>query len=318
MIGFTNKELEDLYKELGSVKEVAKFLKMPYSTLHYHFRENKLGNYIGRGPCVSKEELVSFHDEYGSITKVAAEIGRNYATVRSWYSYYDIIVNKSSMTVFQEIRETPMSAANKSIVVGSILGDGTLRKPSKSKNVMLEISHCEKQLGYLKWKQGMLSPFSRKIRKCEEASLKLIGDIKVNASNFFRFNTICHPDITSLYNESYVDGYKGVSKSLVEKIDLLAMAVWFADDGSIKRGRDRIPCGASIATNSFTYEENVMLIGAVSKFFKGKIYTKKVTNKYKGQLREYYLLYLSGKEPTVNFLKEIKSVLPSCIYYKLS
>lgn len=314
---YSKEELEKLYDEYGSIKEIAKFLNVKYNTLHYHFKEYKIGNYTSRGPAMSKEELVKLHEDHGSITKVAVHLSRSYATIRAWYSYYDIIVNKSNMTIFHEIRNTPMTNVHKSIVIGSLLGDGHLRLVPHSKNALLEISHCEKQRQYLQWTHDLLRPFSRPIQFKDKACKKYIGTKLINASNFYRFWTIAHPDITDVFKKYYRKGLKGVDESIIDKVDLLAMSTWFADDGSITR-KNGSPDACSIATHSFTYKEHLVLVEVVRKFFKGTIRIYEVSNYYKGEKRTYFRLQMMKKKCVNDFLDMIKLVLPECIHYKLS
>lgn len=314
---YSKEELERLYNEYGSIKEISKFLKVKYNTLYYYFKEYKIGNYTNRGPAMSKDELVKLHEKHGSITKVAAHISKSYATIRAWYSYYGIIINESNMTIFHELRNTPMTQVHKSIIIGSLLGDGHLRLPSHAKNALLEISHCEKQLGYLKWIHGLLQPFSRPIKQTETMGKKMLGDMEINNSNFYRFWTITHPDITEIFKKYYRKGLKGVNETIIDRVDLLAMTTWFVDDGSIRR-RNGQPDMCTIATNSFTYKEHLVLVEIVRKFFKGTIKIYQVSSYYKGEKRLYYMLYMLGKKYVNEFLNMIKLVSPECMHYKLS
>lgn len=314
---FKKRELEELYIKHQSIKKVAAVLNVKYNTLYYYFRKYKIGNYTGIGPSITKKELIKLHNRYGSITKVAANVSKSYATIRSWYSYYNIIMNKSNMSIFHELRNTPMSLVHKSVVIGSLLGDGHLRIVSHSKNALLEVSHCEKQRQYLEWVHDLMQPFSRPVKFKDKSTKKIIGDYEVNASNFYRFCTINHPDITDIFKKYYRKGLKGVNSSIIEKVDLLAMGIWFCDDGSIRR-RNGSPDMCSIATNSFTYKEHLTLVKIVRKFFDGTIKIYKINNMYKGEKRSYYMLYMLGKKQVNKFLDMIKLVLPECIYYKLS
>lgn len=319
MIEFDKNQLNSLYEQHGSIKAVAKFLDLPYSTIHYHFKEYKIGNYKNRGIGITKEDLVELHDKYGSITKVASAISKNYATVRSWYSFYNIVINDSNMNVFQELRKTPMNQLHKSVVLGSMLGDGCLRKVSHSKNALLEISHCEKQIEYLKWKKHILDPFSRPIvlKEIANPQKEVCGHL-VNASNFYRFHTIAHEDITKIYDKYYRDGSKGISIDIINDIDLVSTCIWFSDDGSIQRNNKGEPNHCSIATNSFSYKEQLILVEALRRFFGGKIKIKEHGGYYKGIKREDFVIDMSGKEEINKFLDMIKLVLPECIHYKLS
>ena len=87
----------------------------------------------------SKYELEKLYDKEGSIGKVASRLSRPYSTVRYWYYKNKIKVQPSCMTIYQELRNTPMSEFQKSIVLGSALGDGCLKLAPHSKNARLRI-----------------------------------------------------------------------------------------------------------------------------------------------------------------------------------
>jgi hypothetical protein len=310
-------DLERLFKELGSVHKISERLSVSSSTIYYYFNKYNINIDRRRFPY-TKEELIELHKKYGSITKVASAISRSYTTVRHWYNSLDIIFNPSGMTVFKEIRETPMSQTHKSIVVGSMLGDGGIWLAPHSRNARLYVCHCEKQLGYLNWIHGLLMPFSRPITQTEKAGPKIFGDTLINGTNFFRFYTIAHPDITEVYKTYYRNNFKYVDTSIINNIDLLSMSIWFADDGSIQRNNIGEPQSCSISTNSFSYKEQLILVEALRRFFDGKIRIKEQGGHYKGIKREDFVISMSGKEEINKFLDMIKLILPECIHYKLS
>jgi len=306
-----------LLKELGSARRVAEKLNIPYSSIYYYIDKYKIEVIKNRFPY-NKEELIVLHEKYGSITKVASILSKSYSTVRHWYKELDIVINSSGMTIFQELRNTPMSDTHKSVIVGSMLGDGGLWLAPHSKNARLYVCHCEKQLGYLKWIRSLLQPFSRPIKQTEKAGKKIVCGREVNGSNFYRFYTIAHPDITDVFNSYYRKGLKGIDNSLIDKVDLIAMAIWFADDGNICRNKKREPVSCSIATCSFTYKEHLIAAEIVRKFFNGTIKIVKHGGYYKGKKREDYVLNMFGKKHVNEFLTNIKLILPECIHYKLS
>lgn len=310
-------ELIILYEKFGSIKNVATYLNIKYNTLHYYFKKYKIGNYKCKGTALTKEELIELHNKFGSITKIAAELSFSYATIRSWFEYYNITINTSNMNIYHELRDTPMSAQQISVLIGSMLGDGCFRKSSKCKNALLEISHCEKQLPYLKWKHDLMRPYSRPIKLHEVAGPKIICNRLTNISNFYRFHTIVHPDITNLFYTYYRSGFKGVNTSLVDNVNLLAMAIWFGDDGTIQRDNKGVPKLCNICTNSFTYKEHLILVDIVKKFFEGTIKIVKRDSDYIDG-KHYFMIQMTGKRHVCAFLELIKTILPECIHYKLS
>jgi hypothetical protein len=320
MIGnITKSKFKQWLKEFGSIPEISRITGIPKSTLYYYKSKYRLNiNKFKKRFPYSKEELVLLHEKYGSITKVASSLLKPYSTVRHWYNSFDIVFNSSSMTVYQELRNTPMSQLHKSVLVGSMLGDGGIWLAPHCKNARLYVCHCELQKEYLAWVHGLLQPFSRPIVPTEKAGEKEIGGNIVNCSNFYRFYTIAHPDITDLYKTYYVNNYKHVDSTVIEKVDLLAMSIWFCDDGSIQRYKG-VPVSCSIATNSFPYKEQLILVEAIRKFFNGKIKIKPNSGEYNGKKREDFTIEMYGGRGKIkDFLDMIKLVVPKCIHYKLS
>ena len=315
--GIKKSDIEILLKELGSVYKVADRLGVPPSTLYYHINKYEIEIIKNRFPY-TKDQLIKLHEENGSIAKVASKLSKAFSTVRYWYHEFDIKVNISGRTVFQELRETPMSDIHKSVLIGSLLGDGGMWLAPHCKNARLYICHCEKQLGYLNWVRDLLQPFSRPIKQTEKAGKKKFGDGYINGSNFYRFYTIAHPDVTDIFHDYYRKSLKGLDKTIIDKVDLLAMSIWFGDDGSIQRNKKGEPVSCEIATCSFTYKEHLILVEIVRKFFKGTIKIKEHGGYYKGKKRDHFVLKMFGKKETNDFLDMIKLVLPECIHYKLS
>jgi hypothetical protein len=99
---------------------------------------------------------------------------------------------------------------------------------------------------------------------------------------------------------------------------LISLSVWISDDGSIQRNDNGEPNHCSIATNSFSYKEHLILVEALRRFFYGKISIAKHGGEHKGLKREDFVINMSGKEEVNKFLDMIKLILPECIHYKLS
>lgn len=109
----------------------------------------------------------------------------------------------------------------KSIVIGSILGDGYLRIVPKRKNAFLEINHSFNQKDYVDWKYQILKEITispPKIRKCNGNRIA------------YRFYTKQLPELTELYCIFYKDGKKVIPDNLA--INPIILSIWFMDDGS--------------------------------------------------------------------------------------
>jgi hypothetical protein len=289
---------------------LVRLLLLPFRSENIKDRDNQQGV----NKMYTKQELETMYKVYGSIGKVAAFLNKSYSTVRHWYHINNIETQVSCMNMFHEIRNTPMSNYQKSVVLGSLLGDGNLRLAPHSKNAILRIGHCEKQLNYLLWKNKILKPFSRNVVLDQREKIKFIKDVVCHSTNFYKFNTIAHPDITTTYKQYVKDHKKTVNNAIVDELDPISLAIWFADDGSVVLDKRTNALTCSIATNSFSYKEQLILIGALQKFFDGTIQIAKQGNKD----RDDVYLRLFNTKSIIKFLNPMLDILPECIHYKFN
>jgi len=252
--------------------------------------------------------------EFGSMGKVAVQLSKPYGTVRAWFNKYKLDRPKSNRTIFHEIRNTDFSDIQKSIILGSILGDGGLVIPKHGKNAKLTIKHCTKQKEYLIWKKEILNPFSRPIyQTSEEGEVNICGIPSYSTGSFVAY-TVSHPTLTEFYSKYYINGKKKVDKSIIEDLDLLALSILLADDGSFyTNSKFRGVCHGKICTNSFSYEDQLLLMQAVKKFYGDSGISIIPYNHDKTQ----FVIKLTNSKATSNLLYQVREILPKCIHYKL-
>ena len=103
------------------------------------------------------------------------------------------------------------------LIVGSLLGDGSLRVASDH-NVAFRVGHGESQREYCQWKHEMLAPFAHEIGP---------------TGNGIGFDTIPMQQLAWLHDAAYLsDGTRTVSHELIEELDERAIAAWYCDDGT--------------------------------------------------------------------------------------
>lgn len=117
-----------------------------------------------------------------------------------------------------------LSSAQHSIVIGTLLGDGTLRLQRGKKNALLELNHSIWQELYLRWKYQMLHEFVPTPPRIRRTNGNRVA---------CRFTTRSLPIFTDFYRRFYAAGRKRIPDDLA--LDRLALAVWFMDDGAISR-----------------------------------------------------------------------------------
>ncbi|MEX0917231.1 MAG: LAGLIDADG endonuclease [Candidatus Paceibacterota bacterium] len=137
----------------------------------------------------------------------------------------------------------------KSVVIGSILGDGYLRIVHGRKNAFLEINHSYSQREYVEWKHSVLKAVCISGPKVRKNNGKRIA---------YRFYTRQLPEMTDLMKIFYKRGEKIVPETL--RIDPVILATWFMDDGSRCRDAD-----VYLNTQQFGIESQESLLRALKK-----------------------------------------------------
>ena len=113
-----------------------------------------------------------------------------------------------------------LTQEQKSIIIGSLLGDGYLRIVPGRKNAFLEINHSISEKDYVDWKYQKLKDLVKSPPKQRRGKGRRIA---------YRFFTRQYPELTKLYQKFY----RGRGKIIPNlKLNPLIIAVWFMDDGN--------------------------------------------------------------------------------------
>ena len=103
-----------------------------------------------------------------------------------------------------------LSQLQKSVIIGSILGDGYIRILPGRSEAFLEINHSIKAKEYVDWKYSVL----RNI--CQSPPKERIIDNKRTA---YRFFTRQNPELTELLGLFYLNKKKIIPKNLKKTVD---------------------------------------------------------------------------------------------------
>lgn len=135
--------------------------------------------------------------------------------------------------------EGSLTEEQKQIVVGCLLGDGTMRIKT---NALLEINHSEKQRKLVDWIYSNLKEFVSTAPKVRKGNGNRVA---------YRFVTRSLPVFTYFYKQFF---YKGKKKLLANIVLFpLVLAVWFMDDGSKSRN------SIYLNTQQFSVDEQRLL-----------------------------------------------------------
>ncbi len=135
------------------------------------------------------------------------------------------------------------------IVVGTLLGDGSLVETFSRNNLRLQVAQCDAQKSYVLWKYEALKSFVLTPPKYQ------------SINNSWHFRTISHPEFTELGRIFYRDRTKIVPKDIASFLSPIGLAVWFMDDGA-NHGS-----GYLLNTQSFTRAECEHLCKALNDRF---------------------------------------------------
>ena len=196
-----------------------------------------------------------------------------------------------------------LSERQRSIIVGTLLGDGHLETVDKGRTYRLKITHSARQKEYIEWlylelKNMVRTPPQRKIKK---------GMNKVYEE--YWFNTYSLGSLRFYGQQFYVGGEKIIPEMIGKLLDPLAIAVWFMDDGSYKSNRHRTYI---IHTLSFKKKELELISEVLREKYGIKIKLHK--QYYKSSIKWRLYILSESAEKFKNLIEPY--VLPS-LKYKL-
>ena len=143
------------------------------------------------------------------------------------------------------------------VLVGSILGDGTLRVGEGAVNANFKVEHGLVQKDYVIWKYNIFKPW---VFTEPKLSYRYRNTGEQYAKSWW-FRTVRHPILAQLRKRFYENGKKIVPLDIANDLNDLALAVWVMDDGSLNRNH------MDISTYSFTLPEIAILICALKSRF---------------------------------------------------
>lgn len=264
----------------------------------------------------SKELLYKLYIEQElSLASIGAMFSVSAASVRYWLLKFGIRTRVSTQSIYEEIKLAEFSDLQKYLLIGSVLGDGTLTKGKDCKNARFSERHCESQLKYATWKRDLLKPFVPGKFQIYEGSNHIISGVECRTQKSYQFNTISHSYLTKLYHKFYLDGKKVVPLDIYEYMNGLSFAVWITDDGSFIYDKKNSIYRLDLHTESFTYKENIFLCqNVLSNFFDCgfRINTRQYTS------GEAYYICISGKTNIYKIVEKLRPFIVKDMEFKFN
>lgn len=117
-----------------------------------------------------------------------------------------------------------LSKEQKSLLIGLLLGDGTI-----SSNYVFKLSHSEAQKEYLEWKVGLLDAHGIKNNGIKE----YISSCGYNTGKKVLYSQMSlNPTIKALRRTVYTPK-KHITRRLLNWLTPIGLAIWYMDDGCI-------------------------------------------------------------------------------------
>ncbi|OGG86236.1 hypothetical protein A2392_00115 [Candidatus Kaiserbacteria bacterium RIFOXYB1_FULL_46_14] len=179
----------------------------------------------------------------------------------------------------------------KSVIIGTILGDGYIRIVPGRQNAFLEINHALSQREFVMWTYDKLKGIRAGVPKVRNGNGKRLA---------IRFYTRQSSELTKMHSLFYNNGVKVIPDDL--PLDPVALAVWFMDDGSRCRESD-----VYLNTQQFDTKSQLILIQALK-----KLGLDATLNKDKEYQRIRFL-----KKSIPRLFELIKSHIIPSMYYKI-
>jgi len=264
----------------GSKKKIGTIVnqRLPLNVLSYNFKKK----------CIEPQRIVNWHINGETDTFLQFFIQNHTGngrrgfsctpehkiyTAQGWKKAGDLQVGDEISIL---IKNEKLTSEQEQLLLGSILGDGNLKKNNEQTAYFRE-EHGAKQALYVRWLGEKLGNLSSNI--CLKTKR---NNAIIESRHLLRFG--------DLYNIFYPKGKKIVPEEIVEYIDPQAIAAWYCGDGTLQIGTSRWKGKeyirrprATIYTNGFQDKVSQQRILRIFHRFDIKTTLRKI-NKYRALL----------------------------------
>lgn len=205
----------------------------------------------------------------------------------------------------QKLTLSDVDNTTKQILLGSILGDGCIKKNGANKNqrnyVFYE-GHRIKQVDYVKWKCNKLKCFNTKFRNA----------IDNNSPEMW---TTSYPMFTEMrkkiYGSAFISTKTYIPLDIFSQLDLLGLLIWYLDDGHNCRSVANIACKGWDDSNLET------IVAHLNSKFSLSLYIYK--SKHRDGVNKIIKFRASDKRYIFHTWQNLFEIhkLPECMKYKL-
>jgi LAGLIDADG DNA endonuclease family len=192
------------------------------------------------------------------------------------------------------------------IILGSLLGDGSIKIHPGYANARFSFRHSSTQSDYFYWKASQLREIAGEKSVFEQ---KPDGYSKV-PKLLFRSQAL--PSLTEIYQLTHDQHSFRIKRRWLNKMDALSLATWWCDDGSlVTNTRKGVFC-----TDGFD-EKSVKLLARYLQIEWGIKTIVGAIHKEGGLRDQYFRLWIRSTDELKKFLRLVAPHVPKSMLYKV-
>ena len=195
------------------------------------------------------------------------------------------------------------------IILGSLLGDGSLKIHAGYANARFSFRHSVKAAEYFHWKVEQLRAIAS-----ESCVFVQTDDGGFSDKDKLRFQSRALPELTEIYQLTHKQHHFRIRRKWLNQMSALSLAIWWLDDGSlISNTRKGVFC-----TDSFDQESVKRLAQYLQIEWNIQTHVAPVGRKRQGRQEQYWRLWIRSTEELKKFLRIIiPHVLVKEMLYKV-
>ena len=234
------KDIIDLYNQGINDFKIAERLNLKRATVQYFRKAHNLPTKFTykQFEKIQKEDFEEYYYQNLTDEEIAQKLN---VTSDGIYAYR--MRNHYIRNIFEVRNSLPITEEVLSILIGTLLGDASLRKRDANTHASFSCAHGIKQKEYAEFKCNLLKPLNPKISK--HVRTKVDSRTGIYYTDY-TIHTKTNKNLDMLYNAFYPKGKKVIPISLLKHFTAQSLALMFMDDGS-KDSKG----GYNIATNCF-------------------------------------------------------------------
>lgn len=201
----------------------------------------------------------------------------------------------------------PLSDHTKEIILGSLLGDGSLKIHKGYRNARFSFRHSERQRDYFYWKVANLKEI------CSNNCVFQQPPDGYSKEKKLRYQSLALESLTELYKLTHQHGVLRIRRKWLNQLTPLALAIWWFDDGSlIANSRKGVFC-----TDGFDQASVNLLAHYLNVVWNIRTRVAPVGRKRDGKQLQYWRLWISSTDELKKLLRIILPHTPESMLNKV-